>query len=269
VVVGNCKSPDSISSVFAESYAQLYSSVHSEDEELSQLGDRTQNKLKSSNERFIVTRDDVTKAVHQMKAGKRESILNAPDSLHVHLSLLLSAMFTHGFVIDELTVSTTVPIPKPKLNACNSSKYRSIALGSIIGKLIDLVLLQKLAHKLLACDLQFGFKKGHSTSMCTQFLKETVAYYTSNDSSVYCIMLDASKAFDRVRYAKLFLKMLNRDISSTVIRLLMTLYSNQFYNVKWNQNTSAPFPVQPYAILCLSRRTVTASENGESRLLRW
>ena len=251
VVVDNCNSPDSISSVFAESYAQLYSSVPSEDEEMSQIIDRIQNKLKSSNERFIVTHDDITKAVHQMKAGKREGdglfssdcILNAHESLHVHLSLLLSAMFTHGFIIDELTVSTIVPIPKPKLNVCVSSNYRSIALGSIIGKLIDLVLLQKLADKFLTCDSQFGFKKGHSTSMCTQLLKETVAYYTSGDSSVYCIMLDASKAFDRVSYAKLFLKMLNRDISPTVIRLLMTLYCNQFYSVKWNQNTSAPFPV--------------------------
>ena len=179
MVVDNCNSPDSISSVFAKSYAQLYSSVPSEDEEMSQISDRIQNKLKSSNERFIVTHD-ITKVVHQMKAGKREGdglfssdcILNAHDSLHVHLSLLLSAMFTHGFIIDELTVSTIVPIPKPKLNVCVSSNYRSLALGLIIGKLIDLVLLQKLADKFLTCDLQFGFKKGHLTSMCTQLLKE-------------------------------------------------------------------------------------------------
>ena len=105
-------------------------------------------------------------------------------TLLVHLSLLISAMFTHGFVLDELTISTIVPIPKPKLDACISNNYRSIALCSIIGKLIDLVLLNKLADKLVTSDLQFGFKKGHSTSMCTQLLKETVSYYTSNDSSV-------------------------------------------------------------------------------------
>jgi hypothetical protein len=160
VVVDNCKSPDSISSVFAELYAQLYSSVPSEDEELSQISDRIQNRPKSSNERFILTRDDVTKAVHQMKASRREGdglfssdcILNAPDSLHVHLSLLLSAMLL-------CNVSTIVPIPKPKLDVCISSNYCGIALGLITGILIDLVLLQKLAHKLLTCDLQFGFKK--------------------------------------------------------------------------------------------------------------
>ena len=80
-------------------------------------------------------------------------------------------MFTHGFVMDELTVSTIVPIPKPKCDACISGNYRGIAVCSIIGKLIDLVLLQKLADKLITSDLQFGFKKGHSTSICTQLLK--------------------------------------------------------------------------------------------------
>lgn len=251
MVVDNCNSPDSISNVFAQSYAKLYSSVPSEDEEIGQVNDQIYSKLKTCKDRFIVTRDDITKAVQRMKAGKREGdslfssdcILNAPDSLHVHLSMLISAMFTHGFVMNELTFSTIVPIPKPRLDACHSNNYRSIALCSIIGKLIDLVLLHKLADKLLTSELQFGFKKGHSTSMCTQLLKETVAYYTSNNSSVYCIMLDASKAFDRVSYAKLFLKMLNRNISPIVIRLVMLMYCNQFYRVKWNHHASAPFPV--------------------------
>jgi hypothetical protein len=57
---------------------------------------------------------------------------------------------------------------------CISINYRSIALCSIIGKLIDPVLLNKLADTLVTSDLQSGLKKGHSTSMCTQLLKETV-----------------------------------------------------------------------------------------------
>ena len=44
-------------------------------------------------------------------------------------------------------------------------------------------------------------------------------------------------------HAKLFLKLLNRDIPPTVVRLLMTLYCHQFYCVNWNHNESAPFPV--------------------------
>jgi hypothetical protein len=79
--------------------------------------------------------------------------------------------------------------------------------------------------------------------MCTQLLKETVAYYTTNNSSVFCVMLDASKAFDRVSFAKLFLKMLNRNISPIVIRMLISLYCNQSYGIKWNNSMSATFPV--------------------------
>jgi hypothetical protein len=35
-------------------------------------------------------------------------------------------------------------------------------------------------------------------------LKETIAYYVQKDSMAYCTMLDATKAFDRVQYCKLF-----------------------------------------------------------------
>jgi len=111
-------------------------------------------------------------------------IINAPI-LCSFIYLLITAMFTHGFILSELTASTIILVPKGKLDACYFSNYRRITSCSIIGKLVDLVLLHKLAEKLLTSDLQFGFRMGHSTSMCTQVLKETVAYYTSNSSPVY------------------------------------------------------------------------------------
>ena len=57
----------------------------------------------------------------------------------------------------------------------------------------------------LTSDLQFAYKQNHSTSMCTLTLKEVVKYYTSRQGQVYCCLLDASKAFDRVRFDKLFI----------------------------------------------------------------
>ena len=86
-------------------------------------------------------------------------------------------------------------------------------------------------------------RKDIQPALCTQLFKETVAYFTSNNCTVYCILLDASKAFDRVCYAKLFLKMLIRNISPIVVPFLMTLYCNQFYSVEWNHHSSATFPV--------------------------
>jgi hypothetical protein len=41
-------------------------------------------------------------------------------------------------------------------------------------------------------DLQFGFEKDHSTSVCTIVLKETLDYYRTNGNDVYRTMLDAT-----------------------------------------------------------------------------
>ena len=44
-------------------------------------------------------------------------------------------------------------------------------------------------------DYQFDFKSEHPTSQCTFVVKETVQYYLNGGSSVYVMLLDASKAF--------------------------------------------------------------------------
>ena len=51
-------------------------------------------------------------------------------------------------------------------------------------------------------------------------------------------MLDASKAFDRVEYVKLFTTLRNRKICPVVLRLLMNMYINQQIQVKWNNMIS-------------------------------
>ena len=51
-------------------------------------------------------------------------------------------------------------------------------------------------------------------------------------------MLDASKAFDRVKYCKLFGELLKRDISPIVLRLLLYMYTSQTFRVKWGHTVS-------------------------------
>jgi hypothetical protein len=55
-------------------------------------------------------------------------------------------------------------------------------------------------------------------------LKETIAYYVRNQSSVFCTFLDASKAFDRVHYSKLFRLLFKRKLPSVIIRGIVNLY---------------------------------------------
>lgn len=96
---------------------------------------------------------------------------------------------------------------------------------------------------LITSELQFGFKPRHSTNMCTLLLKETVSYYTRNHSSVYCVLLDATKAFDRISYVKLFRKLIDRKLPAIVVRFLVNLYSEQAMRVQWDFYKSDSFNV--------------------------
>ena len=68
-----------------------------------------------------------------------------------------------------------IPIPKDKKKSlCESGNYRAIALSSIFTKLLHWVILIKEAMTLCSSNLQFGFKKGTSTTSCTFSMLETI-----------------------------------------------------------------------------------------------
>ena len=112
---------------------------------------------------------------------------------------------SHGFSPDSMIMGTMIPIPKNrKQSLCNSINYIPIALGSILSKILDWVILIKKENELCSSHLQLGFKQGMSTTQCTYSMLETVNYYNFNTFNVFVLMLDASKAFDIVNYCNLF-----------------------------------------------------------------
>jgi hypothetical protein len=64
-------------------------------------------------------------------------------------------------------------------------------------------------------------------------LKETVSYYLNQGSPVFCTFLDASKAFDRVNYCKLFRLLMKRDLPACIIRVLMNMYTGHLIRISW------------------------------------
>ena len=79
-----------------------------------------------------------------------------------------------------------------------SKNYRSIAISSLLLKLIDWVVMILYGDLLKANDLQFGFQQCSSTSLCSWMVLETIDSYLRNGSPVYGCSLDCSKAFDTV-----------------------------------------------------------------------
>jgi len=61
--------------------------------------------------------------------------------------------------------------------------------------------------------------------------------------SVHTVFLDASKAFDRVLYMKLFEKLIQRKVPMCFVRLLKHWYKEQTMQIKWGKHIPEPFHV--------------------------
>jgi hypothetical protein len=79
--------------------------------------------------------------------------------------------------------------------------------------------------------------------MCTFVVRETVQYYLNKGTDVNAVLLDASKAFDRVHYVKLFRILLAKGLCPLVARFLALMYTQQGLRVKWGEFTSEYFSV--------------------------
>ena len=55
------------------------------------------------------------------------------------------------------------------------------------------------------------------------------------------LLLDASKAFDRVHYCKLFKMLRDRTVCPVVLRFIVNMYINQIMQVNWNTSMSYRF----------------------------
>ena len=80
--------------------------------------------------------------------------------------------------------------------------------------------------------------------MCTALVKEVVSYYNGRNENVYACLLDATKAFDCVKYDKLFELLLKKDIPGTVIRLLLDSHTRQYAYLRWNNGVSTPVKME-------------------------
>ena len=88
---------------------------------------------------------------------------------------------------------------------------------------------------------QFGFKQGHSTTMCTGVVKKTIDYYINRGSHVFVCLVDFRKAFDCVNYWKLFTQLVEEGINVKLVKLLAYWFANQEMSVLWNNVRSNAF----------------------------
>ena len=116
-----------------------------------------------------------------------------------------------------------IPIIKDKKAKISSiDNYRPVAIASVVSKVVERILLDRLSEYLDTIGNQFGFKPKLGTDMCIYSLKEIFGSYSQLNGRVFSCFLDASKAFD-VKHSMLFTKLLRRGAPGYIVRLLIIL----------------------------------------------
>ena len=94
--------------------------------------------------------------------------------------MCFSSCFVHGFLPSALMSIVLVPIIKNKAGNVNSKdNYRPIALASVLSKLVEYIMLNRMDDLLTTTYNQFGFKKYHWIDQCVYLLKEALSIYKS------------------------------------------------------------------------------------------
>ena len=251
-VVDGVAADNEIAEVFAHKYSQLYNSVPSDTNDMREIENELNEALENaaSATDFVVSASELDSAIKKLKSQKHDGnasmwsnfVIWSPSCMRVQIRLLFGAMLSHGHFPHMLNKAIIISIPKDlKGDICDSANYRGIALTSCLTKLLEIVLIDKARMNISTSHLQFAYKAKYSTSMCTLILKETAKHFLERGSEVFCCLIDASKAFDRLRHDRLFRLLVERGVPPAVTRLLMVSYRQQDLRTRWLSAVSGSF----------------------------
>ena len=252
-MIGGAIGDKNIANCFATTYQSIYADSPANSvlrsrfyEEYEKYKD---SHLNDSVTPYLLSWTDMKICVQNLKLGKASStfmkvehIFNGCPELLRYLHLLFNGLISHGYLPYEFLFGTISPVLKDSNgDVSDPGNYRPITLSPCLAQFFEYCLLHKFKDYLGSDDLQFGFKKAHSTSHAIYALKSCVDYFTRYGSNVFVTFLDCSKAFDKVSHYGIFLKLMALSVPLCFLNLIVNWYLNMFSCCQWNSVKSEYF----------------------------
>ena len=163
------------------------------------------------------------------------------DSTSKALNLIFNRSVMYGEVPTDWKSANVVPIFK-KGSQSDKNNYRPVSLTSIVGKLLESIIRERLQKFLeenkLINSSQHGFTKGKSClTNLIEFFERVFEWYDQGDS-LDIIYLDFSKAFDKVPHKRLIKKLEGYGIQEDVLRWIAEWLGDRKQRVQLNGHRS-------------------------------
>jgi len=157
------------------------------------------------------------------------------------LAALYNASLKQGVFPEVWKAAEVVPVPKNSPPRCIESDLRPIALLPVVAKIFESFVRKWFMDSLSPTfdALQFGCLRGRSTAHALTSILHLWQSSLDQGHSVRALLIDLSKAFDRVNHNILFKKISERGVPQCLLRWFFSYLSRRQQRTRVKRKTSS------------------------------
>ena len=160
---------------------------------------------------------------------------NCESELLYILAKLFNNCLKESFFPVCWKVSSVVPVFNNVGERSTARKYRTVSLLSVVSKVFEKLVNNRIVDHLEKCglfsDFQDGFRSSRSTADLLTVVSDRIARVFNRSGATRDVARDISKAFDRVWHAGLLHKLKSYGISGQIFGLISSFLSNRWLRV--------------------------------------
>ena len=175
---------------------------------------------------------------------RREHLIHLPKKMFVYLAHIFSAALSCGLYPDQFKSAILIFLSKPHKSRCNPANYRPISLLSIIGKIYDKILTERLSLYLDNNNLrhphQYGFTRNRGTGSSLAMTYEFIARQIPN-STVSLVSRDIKGAFDHLHHDRIRFHLHRIGTPTILLKTLSCFLTNRSAKIRVGTYTGQMF----------------------------
>ena len=158
------------------------------------------------------------------------------------LLALYNKTWETGVIPSQWKLAIVIPVLKEDKDSCNIENYRPISLTSLVGKLMERMVLRRLNWYLevnnVLVNEQAGFRLHRSTNQQVATLSQHIKDALDVSNILTAVFIDFKSAYDLVWKEKLILKMSKAGIKSHMLNWINAFIGQRSCKVKYGNALS-------------------------------